>query len=96
MVTSPVYVLWRSPGAAATSSDTEEGNIKLDGIMPCNTSGTELSWGYVQGFTHTTEGIRQMRGEGGATQVKDAEICLVSGSGGFPYGSGNTCCILRR
>lgn len=73
-----------------------EGNLKLHGSFPCNTSGTELSWGYVQGFTHTTEGIRQMRGEGGATQVKDAEICMVTGLGGFPFGSAAGCCILRR
>jgi hypothetical protein len=28
------------------------------------------------------EGILQMRGEGGATQVADAEVALVSGHGG--------------
>ncbi len=74
----------------------EAGNLKLDGAFPCNTSGSELSWGYVQGFTQTTEGIRQMRGEGGETQVKDAEICLCTGLGGGPFGSAAACCILRR
>ncbi len=73
------------------------GNLKLDGAFPCNTSGTELSWSYQMGFSHVTEGIRQMRGEGGACQVQDAEICLVTGLGGTPTGgSAATCCILRR
>jgi acetyl-CoA acetyltransferase len=73
------------------------GNLKLDGQFPSNTSGTALSWGYLMGFTQLTEGIRQMRGEGGACQVKDAEICLVTGLGGLvDMGSAATCCILRR
>jgi acetyl-CoA acetyltransferase len=75
----------------------EAGNLKLDGQFPCNTSGTGLSWGYLMGFTQLTEGIRQMRGEAGECQVKDAEICLVTGLGGMVNsGSAATCCILRR
>ena len=75
----------------------EAGNLKLGGQFPSNTSGTGLSWGYLMGFTQLTEGIRQMRGEGGACQVKDAEICLVTGLGGMvESGSAATCCILRR
>jgi acetyl-CoA acetyltransferase len=74
-----------------------EGNLKLHGRFPSNTSGTGLSWGYLMGFTQLTEGIRQMRGEGGACQVKNAEICLVTGLGGMvDNGSAATCCILRR
>jgi acetyl-CoA acetyltransferase len=73
------------------------GNLKLNGSFPSNTSGTGLSWGYLMGFTQLTEGIRQMRGEGGACQVKDAEICLVTGLGGMvDNGSAATCTILRR
>ena len=74
----------------------EAGNLKLDGVFPGNTSGTELSWSYLQGFSHLTEGIRQMRGEAGECQVKDAKICLVTGLGGTALGSPATCCILRR
>ena len=75
----------------------EAGNLKLNGQFPSNTSGTGLSWGYLMGFTQLTEGIRQMRGEGGACQVKNAEICLVTGLGGMvDNGSAATCCILRR
>jgi len=73
------------------------GNLKLTGSFPSNTSGTGLSWGYLMGFTQLTEGIRQMRGEGGACQVKNAEICLVTGLGGMvDNGSAATCTILRR
>jgi acetyl-CoA acetyltransferase len=73
------------------------GNLKLNGQFPSNTSGTGLSWGYLMGFTQLTEGIRQLRGEGGACQVKNAEICLVTGLGGMvDNGSAATCCILRR
>jgi acetyl-CoA acetyltransferase len=75
----------------------EAGNLKLDGQFPSNTSGTGLSWGYLMGFTQLTEGIRQIRGEAGACQVRDAEICLVTGLGGMVNsGSAATCCILRR
>ncbi len=74
-----------------------EGNLKLTGSFPCNTSGNALSWGYLMGFTQLVEGIRQLRGEGGATQVKGAETCLVTGLGGMvDVGSAATCCILRR
>ncbi|MHB8105424.1 MAG: thiolase C-terminal domain-containing protein, partial [Dehalococcoidales bacterium] len=73
------------------------GNLKLKGSFPSNTSGTGLSWGYLMGFTQLTEGIKQMRGEGGECQVKDAEICLVTGLGGMvDNGSAATCTILRR
>jgi acetyl-CoA acetyltransferase len=73
------------------------GNLKRDGQFPCNTSGTGLSWGYLMGFTQLTEGIRQLRGEGGECQVEGAEICLVTGLGGMvENGSAATCSILRR
>jgi hypothetical protein len=51
----------------------------------------------LMGFSHLIEGIRQMRGESGRCQVKDAEIALVTGLGGaVPGGTGASCCILRR
>jgi len=73
-----------------------EGNIKPDGVFPCNTSGTEHSWSYLMGFTHLTEGIRQMRGEAGACQIKDAEVCMVTGMGVSSSGNAAACCVIRR
>jgi acetyl-CoA acetyltransferase len=75
----------------------EEGNMRLGGALPCNTSGTELSWGYLHVWTHFIEAIRQLRSEAGECQVKNAEICLVTG-GLSAIGSGlsSACFILRR
>ena len=75
----------------------EEGNIRLDGIIPSNTSGTELSWGYLHVWTHFIEAIRELRGEAGECQVKDAEICLVTGGlSAMDSGLAAACFILRR
>jgi acetyl-CoA acetyltransferase len=52
------------------------------GRIPTNTGGGQLSGYYATGFTALAEGIRQLRGEGGATQVAGAEVALVSGHGG--------------
>jgi len=83
-------------GRGEAGAFVQAGNIKLNGSFPCNTSGTELSWSYLQGFSHLTEGIRQMRGEAGECQIKDAEICMVTGLGPPQPGGLATCCILRR
>ncbi len=75
----------------------EAGNIRLGGAIPCNTSGTELSWGYLHVWTHFIEAIRQLRGEAGECQVKDAEICLVTGGlSAVDFGLAAACFILRR
>ena len=60
----------------------ESGATRLGGRIPTNTGGGQLSGFYTTGFTAISEGIRQMRGEGGATQVGGAEVALVSGHGG--------------
>jgi acetyl-CoA acetyltransferase len=52
------------------------------GVIPTNTGGGQLSGFYATGFTAVAEGVWQMRGEGGATQVDGAEVALVSGHGG--------------
>ncbi len=57
------------------------GNFRWNSKRPCNTSGTLHSWAYVQGFTHIAEGVRQLRGEGGPTQVPGARTALVTNVG---------------
>jgi acetyl-CoA acetyltransferase len=52
------------------------------GPIPTNTGGGQLSGYYATGFTAMIEGILQLRGEAGATQVSGAEVALVSGHGG--------------
>jgi acetyl-CoA acetyltransferase len=52
------------------------------GKIPTNTGGGQLSGYYATGFTAVVEGVVQMRGDGGATQVTKAEVALVSGHGG--------------
>ncbi len=52
------------------------------GSIPTNTGGGQLSAWYATGFTPLSEAIWQLRGEGGASQVPDAEVALVSGHGG--------------
>ena len=59
------------------------GNLLPSGKLPVNTGGGELAWSYMQGFTPLCEGIRQIRGESGATQVDGARHCLVTGHGGI-------------
>ena len=52
------------------------------GQIPTNTGGGQLSGYYATGFTAMVEGIQQIRGQGGSTQVAGAEVALVSGHGG--------------
>jgi acetyl-CoA acetyltransferase len=62
-----------------------DGNIRLGGSLPCTTHGGLLSGGHPGlpgGFFHVIEGVRQLRGEGGARQVPGAEVALVHGNGG--------------
>jgi acetyl-CoA acetyltransferase len=59
------------------------GALDLNGTLPANTSGGQLSEGHVEGMLQIVEGVRQIRYEyTPERQVKDAEIALVSGHGG--------------
>jgi acetyl-CoA acetyltransferase len=65
--------------------------IRVGGEIPCNTSGGHLSEAYIHGMNLIAEGVRQLRGTS-TSQVKDAEISLVTGGLGVP----TSALLLRR
>jgi len=67
-------------------------NIALDGVIPLNTHGGQLSAGRTHGMGFVHEAIVQLRGAGGARQVKDCEVAVVSSGGLTPAGA----LLLRR
>ncbi|MDB5713997.1 MAG: hypothetical protein JWO15_1394 [Sphingomonadales bacterium] len=61
------------------------GDLDIDGALPCNTHGGLLSFGHsgaAGGMTHVVEAVEQLRGTAAGRQVPDAKIAFVHGDGG--------------
>ena len=53
------------------------GALGMDGSLPINTAGGNLSEGYIHGLNHIVEGVKQIRGTS-TSQVEGAEVSLVT------------------
>ena len=56
-----------------------DGNLALDGALPCNTNGGLIGEGYIHGLNLVLEATRQLRGTA-VNQVADAHAVLVTAS----------------
>jgi acetyl-CoA acetyltransferase len=66
-----------APGEAGAM--VAEGHTRIGGRIPVNTHGGLLSYSYLLAIEHVVEAVRQLRGEAGDVQIKDAELGFVTG-----------------
>lgn len=66
--------------------------IAIDGRLPLNTHGGQLSAGRLHGYGFVREAMLQLRGEAPGLQVPHARTAVVSAGGGVPSGA----MLLRR
>lgn len=59
------------------------GAIELGGEIPVNPSGGQLGEGYLVGWLHHVELVRQLRGEAGARQIAGAEVAQYCSTGRY-------------
>jgi len=74
------------PGEATDFIDGGRG-IALDGTLPLNTHGGQLSAGRLHGYGFLREAMLQLRGEAAGRQVPDARVAAVSAGAGVPSGA---------
>lgn len=60
--------------------------IALDGPLPLNTHGGQLSAGRTHGYGFVREAVLQLRGEAEGRQVPGARVAVVTAGGGVPSG----------
>jgi acetyl-CoA acetyltransferase/uncharacterized OB-fold protein len=60
--------------------------IAIDGELPVNPHGGQLSEGRTHGFGFIYEAITQLRGDAGERQVEDARVAVCTSGGGTPSG----------
>jgi acetyl-CoA acetyltransferase/uncharacterized OB-fold protein len=61
--------------------------IALDGELPLNPHGGQLSAGRLHGYGFVREAMLQLRGEATGRQVTDAHVAAVTAGGGVPSGA---------
>jgi acetyl-CoA acetyltransferase len=72
----------------------EKTDFTIRGDLPIQTGGGMINCGQPSttgGMLHVIEAVRQLRGEGGARQVADAKVGLVTGLGAVNYGKNFGC-----
>lgn len=69
-----------------------EGRLRPGGSLPSMTSGGGLSYCHpgALGILLLIEAVRQLRGEAGDRQVRDAEIAVAHGTGGLAFSTAST------
>jgi acetyl-CoA acetyltransferase len=69
--------------------DSESNTVRINGRIPMNTHGGNLSEGATQGSGHTREAVQQLRGQGGDRQVGgDPKVALLVLGGMYMNGIG--------
>ena len=80
-------------GIGEGGSFIQDGRISMDGELPLNTNGGQLSESYMWGWLHIPEAVRQLRGQAGPRQIEGAEIVQYCSTMGFSKAAST---IMRR